>query len=819
MLRRALVLGLPVLLAVSTARAFVWPTTIERVEHGLTSAEPSERQRAAEQLVDLPAPLARRLVLKALDDTDTQVRLLAADAARQLRVPGAGEHVIGWLNDSERRVRVAAAEVLRTSPTERAVSQLGRVLGDPDVEVRIAAAEALANAGRSEAALALLGHLDDSSPQVRRAVVMALGVLGDKRAVVPLIGKIQDAQPQVRRAVAHTLGELGERRATAVLILALRDPDESVRSEALGALGELRDPEAVSSVSASVEHDTSSAVKAAALDTLGRIGSSEAVTALSKALSGDDAELTEAARAALVRVGEPAVPRLIDCLGGQPPPSVADQCAMALGELHAKRAGAVITSALDRGVVSVRGGLLALGSLADPANLPTVLERLTESDPLVRKSAIEAALALLDPAHPDGRAVEPIARGLERARQSRAERLLLVALLGRTGSPRAVPWLLPLISDSDDIELRAVAIEALGSLGRAGQDVRLLPALEDQEPSVRLAAALALNRSASRAIAQPLLDRLEHRAEQDRPALVLALAGALSQASDPALLERASRLVEHARDAERDALIEAIGRFPGEPAAARLTTLLGRSPAVADRAKLAEVLGAYPGAQRELERLARDPDGAVRANAVWSLGSSTQAGTRATLERALADRDVSVSSNAAAALARLAIRHRLPVVSSLCRALSDWRSYVRANALSALALVGQRCAAMDERALLRSDPAELVRQAAARLVFRVPGRDAAADRAALRRCAAEDPSGSVAAACADRVPSVKSGQEPVTVYVVPMGETLPKPRAPFAILFENGLMRLGTSDRRGAVFEPAAPSGSVSLLVPAALER
>ena len=45
------------------------------------------------------------------------------------------------------------------------------------------------------------------------------------------------------------------------------------------------------------------------------------------------------------------------------------------------------------------------------------------------------------------------------------------------------------------------------------------------------------------------------------------------------------------------------------------------------------------------------------------------------------------------------------------------------------------------------------------------------------------------------------------------------PRAPFALVLPDGLMRLGVTDRRGALFEQAAPRGEVMLEVPAPLAR
>jgi HEAT repeat protein len=812
------VAALALTLAAEPASSTVWPSTADRVARELGSSDAGLRRRAAEQLASLPRARSGKLLLRALDDSDPEVRLAAAASARSLQVRGAGERVIAWLNDPDRRVRIAACEVLRGHPTPRAAPQLGRVLGDPDAEVRVVAAEALAVSGGRAVAAALLGHLDDGSMPVRRAVVAALGRLGERRAVVPLIGKIQDSEPTVRSAVARSLGELRDARAVSALVLALRDADEGVRTAALEALAELSDASATFSIAAVLERDTSSVVKIAAIEALGRIAGSEALTALLRALAATEPEIVDAAEHALAKVGPRATPLLVDCARSGPSAAVSDRCAAVLGRVGGEGAGEVISGALVQGVISARAGLAALGQLGDPRYLPSVLERLAASDPLVRRAAIDAALPLLTAARSEGRAVEPIARALDKARSNRAERLALVTLLGHTRSPRAIATLAPLASGAEDLELRQAALDALGALGPAGQDVVLLEALEDDESSIRRAAALALNRSASPAAARPLLDRLEHRPEQDRALVVLALGGAVSQSHDPRVAERLEALIRDSGGGERDALIEALSRMSRAGARSRLVRLLARSPYAADRAKLAEVLAPHVSGVAALVALAKDVDGSVRANAVWSLGYSGGAGEIATLRAALRDRDVGVSGNAAVALARVAQRVRSSEARHLCGALADARSYVRANALSALALAGQRCANGRERELLQQDASEVVRRAAAWLIQRTRA-PTAEDRSVLARCAREEPASEVARACSEPPPRPTGRHEPLTVYVVPMGVTEPVPRAPFALLLPDGTVRMGNADRRGAVFEGAAPAGVVSLLVPAALVR
>lgn len=805
------------LIAVSPlAEASIWPSSSARVASELRSNDPAVRRRAAEALAGLPAPEARRLARVALDDSDPEVRLRAVEVGLATKLAELSERVVPWLAESEPRLRVAAAEALARRPLARATGALGRTLSDAEPAVRIAAARALGASGNPDAVLPLLGRLDDSVPEVREEVVRALARLGDRRAVVPLIGKIEDPRPGVRRAVARALGELSDPRSTSALVLALRDPEEEVKVAVLDALGRLGDASVAPSVAAVLTARPTSAVRTAALGALGRLGTPESRTLLLSELEYDEpgrerSPVIEAVR----RTGVAALPELEACLGSAGPIERANGCALALGAIGDARAAAALISALQRGSIAIEVGLEALSSLGEPGLVPTVLEYLTAESARVRAAARRASFALLDPNRPDGRAVDPIARALARPKLLPSEREELVVLLGRTGAARAGAVLAPYARDATDPGLREAALGALGEIGPSGQDAVLLKALDDDHPGVRRRAALALRRVGGPKLVGELVARLARAGEQDRAALALALAGPLRSTSELSVLEQVEKLARASRDGARDALLEALAGASAKEAEKLLSGWLGPGSSAADRAKIAEGLGARASAVAALRALAKDRDGAVRANALWALGSVGQASDAALLEAALGDRDVAAAGNAAAALGRLGARVKLSVGTALCRALADERGYVRANALAGLRLAHARCEGAPERRLLVEDDVELVRLAAARLLGSV--RPDEADRRALERCLRDEPSGLVAEVCErPELPRV-SGTEPVTVFVVPAFASEPVPRAPFALRFADGTMRLGVSDRRGAVFEPKAPRGVVELAVPAQL--
>jgi HEAT repeat protein len=813
-------------LSSTAAQALVWPDVAERVERDLGAADPATRRNAARELPELGPGRGGPLALSALGDADDDVKLAAAEAAIRLRAAGATDAVVGWLNAPDPRLRRKACEVARSLPGPRAVAPLGRTLGDPDPEVRAAAADALGHQVSADAVPPLLGRLDDPAPPVRIQIVGALARLGDPRAVVPLVGKVQDSSPDVREAVARALGDLGDPRASSALVLVLRDQNNDVRRDALAALGRMRAADAVDAI-APFATDRTPALRLAGLGALGRIASADAVRVLVQALgTGDDAAGSldrTAVRDALVMAGPAAVAPLHAVMAGSPSAAAATSAAWVLGELKTTGEAPAIVTAMRRGAVPTAAALHALAGAGTAAEVPIVLEFVADPSPIVRGEALGAAMALLDPNHPDGRAVEPLAAALRDARPSARERAKMAALLGRTGAPRAAPLLVELVH-AHDPALRLAAIDALGTLGPSSAsttDAALLEALGSPEATVRLHAAVALSEAGGATARDALLAKLDGGDEVDRAAVLTALGGVLTRAASEAAVQRLAGALELAAGPERDGIVEALGRAPLGSAVKALAAVARRDEPT-DRRAAASLLAAHPGDATALataRALLEDPDAGVRAQAAWALGTLGDGSDVPRLAALARSPDVDVAPDAGAAIGRIAGRARAVDVAgkTLCPLLGDPRPYVRANTLAGLAIGGARCdgGGAAERVALSEDPSEDVRAAAALLLSRAPSAD---DTRALERCARSDPSGTVAARCRSRAP-LPARTHPALVYVVAETATQPHAGAPYAMLLADGLVHAGTTDRRGAVFDPVAPEGDVSLRRPSALAR
>jgi HEAT repeat protein len=831
-----------ILLPATPARALVWPDVAEKVERDLTAADPATRREAARQLASLGPSRGAPLAVTALGDGDDEVRLAAADSAMRLRAAGATDVVVGWMNAPDARLRKKACDVARVLPSPLAVAPLARTLGDPDQEVRASAAEALGHQASADAVPPLLGRLDDPAPTVRIQIVSSLARLGDTRAVVPLVGRVHDSSNDVRESVVRALGDLGDPRASSALVVALRDQTPEVKRDALAALGRLHAADAVDAI-APFASDRTPSLRLAALGALGRIATADAVrTIVANLGTGDDAMSTlerTPERDALVTAGQvdaaprgsPArgrdavLPALHALLAGAPSPETATSAAWVIGEMHAVAEAPTIVAAMRRGALPTPAALHALAGAGTAAEVPIVLEFVADASPVVRDEALRATSALLDPNRPDGRAVEPLAAALRDARPSADERARIAKLLGRTGAPRAAPVLIDLVH-AHDTGLKLAAIDALGTLGLApgsGTDDALLDVLTSSDPALRLHAAVALAESGGERAREKLVAELDGGDEVDRSAVLTALGGVLARVPTDAAIARLGAALELSAGPERDAILEAIGRAPS-PSAVRLLVASSRAPEPADRRAVADLLAAHAGdalALATARAMLGDMDPTVRAQAAWTLGTIGDATDVPRLE-ALTHGDaatIDAAVDSAAAIGRIAARVHAgdAAARSLCPLVGGAHAYLRANALAALALAGARCEGGEsERRALAEDGNEEVRAAAALALARTGVPD---DVRALERCARADPSGAVANRCRTH-PAPPTRSHAALVFVIgDATSAAPRPGAPFAMLLADGTLRAGTTDRRGAAFDPVAPEGEVSLRPPSALAR
>jgi len=277
-----------------------------------------------------------------------------------------------------------------------AVPALAEALKDPDSGVRISATDALGRIG-APAVPALTEALKDPDVIVRDYAAEALGKIGPeaKEAVPVLTEALKDPDLNVRISAAKTLGKIGSEAKEAVPALAetLKDSDVDVRFYAALSLGKIRDAkEAVPALTEALK-DLDLGVRIRAADALGDIGpeAKEAIPALiefMKEVPGREQKVMPV----LIRIGEPAVPALIELFENPIHPkdsynyeSLQRDIALALGEIGDLRAIPFLVRASEDANELVRDDVASALGKYDPklvleASFEYFKEKYSEAD-------------------------------------------------------------------------------------------------------------------------------------------------------------------------------------------------------------------------------------------------------------------------------------------------------------------------------------------------------------------------------------------------------------------------------------------------------
>ena len=298
-----------------------------------------------------------------------------------------------------------------------------------------------------------------------------------------LVGKVHDSVPEVRGAIARALGDLGDPRATQALLLQLRDNvvDVSARSacRASGSCGP-----ATPSTRLHLWPWTGALPFRPGGDRRARTNRNSSRRACPRLQRSARETTLAAASIAPLRERRSSPP------GRQR--SARSRRRSSTRRAPRQRRAPPGSSASFTRVIAVRPSSPRCAEGRSPRRRPFmrsavqgratcsrwVLELTGDASPLIRDQALEAAAALLDPAIPDGRAVEPLsaappryAPGAERARVDRA------AARAHRRAARAAPVLAGLA------RAKGPAVR-LAAIGRA-RNARPLPRPRDPRTSSR----------------------------------------------------------------------------------------------------------------------------------------------------------------------------------------------------------------------------------------------------------------------------------------------------------------------------------------------
>ncbi|MBI2302882.1 MAG: DUF1080 domain-containing protein, partial [Armatimonadetes bacterium] len=515
---------------------------------------------AGPALVRIGGPLVGKALLQALAGAAAEVKPGIVEALGDLRPAGALQALLD-----------AAQDPALAEPALRALAELG----DPAALAPILAAvkaqprrlpvylrllTRLWENGKRADAVRLVRELVADPPELRgqRAAVLATLVdLDGAKALDALLSAIRGEDQQLAASTLALTARLKGDVVTRTLAGLLEEAPPALRAALVTAIARRGGKPAWDTVSAALA-DADGAVRQAAVTAAARMATPEAVSALFKLLAGEAAEEVKAAVTALARIPADLGPRAAEELAKAGPGARAALLDL-LAQRHATaQLPAVLTAAADPDASVRLAALRALGKLAGAAELPKLVELLTNAGAPDETNAAKDALA---------------AAGARVADAAERVAPVLAALPQAAGA------------------LRATLLEALGSLGGGAAFEAVARDLGNADAEVQTAAARVLANWGDAAAAAPLLG-LARAAEGSRRILLLRGAVRLIGAGGGSAAEKVQRyreaLVLATRPEEKRLVIAGLAAIR-DPAAVEAVAALLDDETVRSEACLAVV--------------------------------------------------------------------------------------------------------------------------------------------------------------------------------------------------------------------------------------
>jgi HEAT repeat protein len=268
---------------------------------------------------------------------------------------------------------------------------------------------------------------------------------------------------------------------------------------------------------------TQGKVRIGIINTIGDRGDSDSLSALAALLTNGDEAVTDAALAAIGKIGGPAAADALD--GAKVPdpakPSWAQAYLRCAGDLavqgNAARAQKMYQALLD-GHYSAQvsaGAFRAIVMAQQAQAVPMIVQTLGSADKLMRRAALAAVVAV------PGHAVTAAFAQQLPALAPEAKVTLLLALAAR-GDSEGLTELVNKLTTDDNATIREAAIAALGRVGDASSVPVLVAALKDDTNGARARQSLIELRGDG--VAVSLVQQFDDGPEAQRPDVLGVLA-------------------------------------------------------------------------------------------------------------------------------------------------------------------------------------------------------------------------------------------------------------------------------------------------------
>ena len=371
--------------------------------------------------------------------------------------------------------------------------------------------------GYSGHGITVLSTWEDKYSSLSRAAKEALVKIGAP-AISGLIKGISSENPNTRYRIAEALSDIGDARAIAVLQGLLRDSNEKVREAAKEAIEKIERAQRTAPSS-------QPAAKPGVMPLEGPEGMINEVKPAAEKPVVRPANENQAQQISdliakrnwdeLVKIGAPAVERLIQALGDADP-NVCFSAAKALGRIRDPRAIQALGNATQAGDWDARDAAIeALGDIGGIEAAETLIKKNTlRYQPLYGSSANRADTAVSALTRIGEPAVLLLVEALTNS--SNYELHGVAAALGRIGDKRAVDPLIQILNNKDvgrpqgDTPAKVSVAQALGKLKDArAVDTLIRTLLTDKDAVVRHCAAVALSEIGDERVVDALIKALD----------------------------------------------------------------------------------------------------------------------------------------------------------------------------------------------------------------------------------------------------------------------------------------------------------------------
>ena len=389
-----------------------------------------------------------------LNDKSPDVRSSAIWGLGEQRNPAVIELLSPALSDSDYYCRRDAIKAF-AKIGQPAIPELTKTVRSGENNARLAAGIALGLI-KKDAVDSLLVLLDEKDENIKLAASAGLGRSKYVRIVDNLVEAMNTGNMAIRDTIAIALGKFGS-SATAKLIPALNHKSASVRMGVIYALGMIRDPKSVSPLVQTMQSNPDSSIRTQALISLRNIKDSAAIEPISQQLRNDKSQTVRinAAYALGLMKDERAIPALYTALNDKIA-LVRINSAWALGEFGSKCNPEFLEKRMAKeSDGKVRAYIIgALGKIQSSSSVPILIDALSDKNKDVRNNAAWALGQIKDE-----RAVPELIRLLQNENDLDVKRSVVFAL-GEIKHELAIE---PLINqlDSTDIDLKEKAFEAL----------------------------------------------------------------------------------------------------------------------------------------------------------------------------------------------------------------------------------------------------------------------------------------------------------------------------------------------------------------------